>query len=234
MSAIAINVILDLANVTGGTLINSLAMPPKESGQITALLREIRRGNKEAESDLIPLVYEELRRLARGYLRRERAGHTLQTTALVHEAYMRLADASGAEVSDRTHFFALSAALMRRILVDSARSRLAQKRGSGLGRSLDGIAEPAEMPSWERILDVHQALNRLSEKDPRSARVVELRFFSGLEIEEIAEVLGVSSRTVKRDWQFAQTWLYSQIAAAPKSDDLGLMSLLAEKSRFKK
>ena len=204
---------------------------PEPPGRVTDLLGEIRNGNKGAEDALIPLVYDELRRLARRYLKRERPNHTLQTTALVNEAYLRLSknNAAGAGALDKAHFFAISATLMRRILVDHARSRLSQKRGGDmapveLDANLGGKAQ-----SFDSLLCVNQALTRLAEVDARQARVVELRFFAGLEIEEIAELLDVSSRTIKRDWQFAQAWLYAEMFVPPAK--AASMSPVAKESR---
>lgn len=184
------------------------------SGRITELLAELKHGSKDAEECLIPLVYSELRRIARRHLRNERPNHTLQTTALVNEAYLRMSGCKDIDWSDRAHFFAIAASLMRRILVDHARSKVAQKRG---GRDspipLNENLQIASDQSWDSIVAIHQALDRLAEIDSRQARVVELRFFSGLEIDEIAEVLDLSPRTIKRDWQFAQAWLYTQLSS---------------------
>ena len=190
----------------------------KGPGEITVLLAKIREGSSEAESALIPLVYDELRRLARRHLRRERPNHTLQTTALVHEAYLRLIACEQAGLADRTHFFALSATLMRRILVDHARTRRAEKRGGDIRNvALEQGLQIGSEENWDHILAVHEALTRLAEIDPRQAKVVELRFFAGMEHDEIAQALGVSDRTVKRDWRFAQAWLYSHMFPTPVS-----------------
>ena len=179
-------------------------------GQITLLLHEIRRGNPEAQATLVPLIYDELRRIARRHLGRERPNHTLQTTDLVNEAYLHLA-AAELNCVNRAHFFAVAATQMRRILVDYARSRNAQKRGGGGAVTLDENLHFASEESWDQILAVHEGLNKLAVFDSRKAKVVELRFFTGLEIDEIGEALEVSSRTVKRDLQFAQAWLYSEM-----------------------
>lgn len=181
-------------------------------GEITRLLVEIKGGNRRAQSELMPLVYAELRRLARGYMRGERPDHTLQATALVHEAYLKLVEEPAIDWQGRAHFFAVAAQLMRRILVDHARAHQAAKRG-GLDHkmSLEEELIFSEAKSAE-LLALDEALVRLAEQDPRQARIVELRFFGGLSIEEIAEVLQVSPRTVKRDWNMARAWLYEEIS----------------------
>ena len=182
------------------------------AGQITILLRELSGGNKSAADRLIPLVYPDLKRLAQRYMRRERADHTLQPTALVNEAYLRLVGGSEVDWKNRAHFFGVAAQLMRRILVDHARERHAAKRG-GPGQqkiSLDGaLCYNYEDP--DELLAVDEALDRLSAFDPRQARIVELRFFVGLSIEEAAEVLGFSSRTIKREWDIARAWLRGEL-----------------------
>ena len=163
---------------------------------------------------LLPLVYEELRRVARRHLRGERPDHTLQTTALINEAYLRLMDQDAAEVRDRCHFVALTSRLMRQILVDHARARLARKRDGGCRITLAehlAVAEPGEVD----VLAVDEALNRLGALDPQQARIVELRYFGGLSIRETAEVLDVSEATVKRDWATARAWLHREIERAP-------------------
>lgn len=181
-------------------------------GEITRLLVEIKGGNRRAQSELMPLVYAELRRLARGYMRGERPDHTLQATALVHEAYLKLVEEPAIDWQGRAHFFAVAAQLMRRILVDHARAHQAAKRG-GLDHkiSLEEELIFSEAKSAE-LLALDEALVRLAEQDPRQARIVELRFFGGLSIEEIAEVLQISPRTVKRDWNMARAWLYEEIS----------------------
>ena len=184
-----------------------------DAGQITILLRELSGGNKSAADRVIPLVYPDLKRLARRFMRKERADHTLQPTALVNEAYLRLVGGSEVDWKDRAHFFGVAAQLMRRILVDHARERHAAKRG-GPGQqkiSLDGaLCYNYEDP--DELLAVDEALDRLSAFDPRQARIVELRFFVGLSIEEAAEVLGFSSRTIKREWDIARAWLKCQLS----------------------
>ena len=184
------------------------------STNVTQLLREWSGGSGEALDKLIPIIYEELRARAAGYLRRERPGHTLQTTALVHEAYLRLVDARDVRWQNRAHFFAIAATVMRRILVDHARKRSASKRGgSGIRLTLDeDLAAAANGPEGVDLIAVDESLDRLAALDPQQARVVELRFFSGLSVEETAEALGVSPRTVKRDWTVAKAWLHRQLS----------------------
>ena len=178
---------------------------PKE---VTQLLQAWSRGDETALDRLMPLVYDELRRLAHYYMTRENAGHILQTTALVNEAYLQLIDANTVNWQDRAHFFAISAKLMRRILVHFARSRNSQKRGGRLSHvSLDEAA----LLSSERdadLIELDEALTALAAIDPRKAKVVELRFFGGLNFEETAEVLDVSPVTVSRDWSTARAWLH--------------------------
>ena len=182
--------------------------PPQE---ISALLRAWSGGDESALARLMPIVYEELRRLAHSYMKRERSGHTLQTTALVNEAYMRLVDANTVEWQDRAHFFGIAARLMRRILVDFARTRGYQKRGGKLRKvSLDEGLLISPEPQ-EDLVGLNDALNALVEFDPRKARVVELRYFGGLSVEETAEVLKVSGITVIRDWNMAKLWLLKEL-----------------------
>jgi len=182
-------------------------------GEITQLLIQVTQGNHEAESRLIPLVYNELRRLARRYMRNERPDHTLQATALVHEAYLRLTNQKDADWQNRAHFFAVAAQMMRRILVDHARAHRAQKRGGREPKvSLDEALAFTEDDS-ERVMAIDEALTRLAERDPRLGRNVELRFFAGLTDEEVAEALGVSIRTVKRDWRVAKAWLRGELSS---------------------
>ncbi len=187
-------------------------LPPSELSQeeVTRLLVAISDGNRDAVDELIPLVYSELRHLAGHYLRSEREGHTLQPTALVHEAFLKLVQ-QNVQWQNRSHFFAIASNLMRRILVDYARGHLAEKRGgAGEKISLDeAFIFAGEKPAQMIALD--EALQKLAEIDPRRAKVVELRFFGGLTNEEIAEVLGVHSNTVLRDWNLARAWLKTQI-----------------------
>jgi RNA polymerase sigma-70 factor, ECF subfamily len=180
-------------------------------GAVTELLRAWADGDDGALERLTPLVETELRRLARAYMRRERRGHTLQTTALVNEAFLRLTDARRVRFQDRAHFLGISARLMRRVLVDHARSRGYQKRGGGAQRvTLDeGLAQTPELALDVVALD--RALSALAAVDARKSRMVELRFFGGLSVEETAEVLGVSPDTVKRDWRLAKLWLLREL-----------------------
>ena len=178
---------------------------------VSNLLRAWRSGDDVALDKLMPRVYDELRRLAHLYMRRERAGHTLQTTALVNEAFIRLVDAQEVDWRDRAHFFAISSNLMRRILVDIARKRGFQKRGAAAKNiSLDEnlVVPPPPGIDLDKLDD---ALGALSEFDPRKAKVVEMRFFGGLTVEETAEVLKVSPDTVKRDWRLAKVWLLKEL-----------------------
>ena len=182
-------------------------------GETTRLLAEVKRGNKDALGKLMPLVYTELRHLAGHYLRAERIGHTLQPTALVHEAFLRLVGQDRADWQNRVHFMGVAAQLMRRILVDYARRRLAGKRGGiAVKVDLDGVDLGAGTPKLEEILAVDEALRRLSELDPQQGRVVELRYFAGLTVEETGEALGISTRTVKRDWAVAEAWLRCELS----------------------
>src|SRR2546428_40297 len=178
------------------------------------MLHDWSNGDREVRDKLIPIVYEELRRQASRYLQRERQGHTLQTTALVHEAYVRLIDQAGVRWQNRAHFFGIAAEMMRRIVVDHARKRRAVKRG---GDALKLTLNEAVNSAGERNLDliaVDEALTKLAALDQQQARVVELRFFGGLNVEETAEVLSVSTRTVKRDWSVAKAWIRRELRAA--------------------
>lgn len=179
---------------------------------VSQLLLDLSRGDKAALDGLFPVVYQELRRLAHHYMRNERAGHTLQTTALVNEAYMRLVDYTNMSWQSRAHFFAIAAQVMRRILVEHARSRDAAKRGAGARNvSLDEAPLVSEERSGEIIL-VDDALISLETWDPRKSKIVELRFFGGLSIEETAEALKLSPTTVQREWRSAKAWLYRAIS----------------------
>ncbi len=179
--------------------------------QITQLLVKWSEGDQAALSELMPLVYSELRRLARHHLRRERPDHTLESAALVHEAYLHLTEQKGAHWKGRAHFFAVAAQLMRRILVDHARRHQAAKRGAGaIKLSLDAAVELPKQLSLD-LLRLDEALTSLGAIDAQQSRVVELRFFGGLSIEESAEVLGVSPTTVKREWTIAKAWLYREL-----------------------
>lgn len=191
-------------------------MDPPEN-QITLLLQSWNQGDEGAIEKLIPLVYDELHRLARRYMSDEKPGHTLQTTALVNEAYLRLVDSAHANWEDRTHFFAVCAKVMRRILVDWARSRQALKRGSDpvcleLNEALAVGAEPAV-----DLVAIDDALKSLATIDPRKSEIVELRFFGGLSVKEAAGVLKVSEETVHRDWKLAKTWLRRELSREASS-----------------
>ncbi|MGA2271698.1 MAG: sigma-70 family RNA polymerase sigma factor [Bryobacteraceae bacterium] len=184
------------------------------AGEITVVLAALRRGDPSAEANLVALVYDEFRALARHFMRRERPDHTLQPTALVHEAYLRLLRDYPADWQSRAHFFAAAAIVMRRILVDHARQRAAAKRPGGKQRvELDDFMATAS-PRIEQLLILDQALSRLAEWDRRRARLVELLYFGGLTEQEAAEVLGVSVRTVKRDWSAARAWLQAQLGGS--------------------
>jgi RNA polymerase sigma factor (TIGR02999 family) len=188
-----------------------MAVTPPSSGDLTALLRAWGNGDQSALERLTPLVYDELHRLARTQMSRENEGHTLQTTALINEAYLRLVDFQGVRWQDRAHFFAVSAQLMRRILIDFARSRGVQKRGGGaLQLSLDDALAMSAQPDTN-VVALDDALKALAAVDQRKSKVVELRFFGGLSVEETAEVLRVSVETVMRDWKFAKVWLLREI-----------------------
>ena len=180
---------------------------------VSGLLRAWTDGDQRALVRLTPIVYDELHRLAHYYLKREQAGHSLQTTALVNEAYMRLVDYRRMQWQDRAHFMAAAAQAMRRILVDHARGHMAAKRGSGgVKLSLeDNEAAIVSAEKAEELVALDEALNRLAENDAAQARIVELRFFGGLSIEETAEVLGIGTATVIRQWRMARAWLYGQV-----------------------
>ncbi len=181
------------------------------SHEVTQLLQAWSGGDRAALDRLIPLVYEELHKLAHSYMRREHAGHMLQTTALVNEAYLQLVDTDKVKWHDRNHFFAIAARLMRQILVDSARSRNSQKRGGRIRHvSLCDSAVFASEPDAD-LIELNDALTALAEVDARRAKVVELRFFGGMTLEEAAEVLNVSADTVWHDWDLAKTWLYREM-----------------------
>ena len=188
-------------------------------GEVTLLLRAMKGGDASAAEKLLPLVYTELHRLARHYMRRERADHTLQPTALINEAYLRLAR-DNIDWQSRQHFVGVAAHVMRRVLVDHARAHNAEMRGGELQRvELDeGLAVSRERS--DEVLALHDALNRLEELNPRQARVVELRYFAGLSVEEVAAITDMSARSVKRDWAIARLWLFQEIekqGAVPRS-----------------
>lgn len=183
--------------------------------RVTDLLVACRKGDRGAYDALLPLVYDELRRLARGYLLGERANHTLQATALVNEAYMRLIDLQRIEWRDRAHFIGIAAASMRRILVDHARKHQAGKRrGRKLQLRESIVVQPEPEP---QLAELDEALDRLASLDPRQGRIVELRFFGGMTVEETARALDVSPTTVKREWRSAKAWLYREIRGDPEA-----------------
>ncbi len=175
---------------------------------ITRFLSDLDSGNRRAVAELLPVVYADLRRMADSFFRKERRDHTLQPTALVHEAYLRLVDGKGEGYQNREHFFRVAAVVMRHILIKHARARGAQKRGGEQERVPLAEEMAVELPSDVDLLALDEALTKLGELDARQAQVVELRFFAGLSVEESAEVLGVSKRTVEGDWQLARAWLW--------------------------
>lgn len=186
-------------------------MASRSSQSVTGLLERWSQGDQDALEQLMPLVYDELHRLAGAYLRRERRGHTLQPTALVNEAYLRLIDQRTARWHNRAQFFGVAAQLMRRILVDHARAHHAAKRGGSQEDLRLSLARPfGEQPDFD-LLALHDALNQLAEIDPEQGRIVELRFFGGLTIEETAEVVGISHATVEREWKMARAWLRREL-----------------------
>lgn len=184
-----------------------------DPGPVTELLREWQQGNQSALAELTPLVYDEIRRIAHRFMRRERDGHTLQTTALVNEAYVRLIGHQQNNWNDRAHFFAVTAQVMRHVLVDHARRKHYLKRGGEQEQlPLDEVAVMSEQRASE-LVALDEALSALAKLDPRKARVIELRYFAGLSLEETAEVMGVSVMTVRRDWRAAKAWLYREMKA---------------------
>jgi len=188
------------------------------TGEVTRLLQDWSIGNREALDRLLPLVYDELRRLAHSYLTRERPDHTLQTTALVHEAYLKLIDQRSVNWQNRAQFFAISAQAMRRILLDNARRHTAAKRGSGGQKvSLDEVATLSRDTANESLIALDEALQKLATIDADQSRIVELRYFGGLTIEETAEVLKTSPSSVQREWTIARAWLYNAIAGSPEA-----------------
>lgn len=188
------------------------------AGDITRLLADVQNGRPDAAPQLIPLVYDELRRIARHQMRNERSDHTLQATALVHEAYFRLVNQRERTWENRTHFIRLAAQVMRRLLIDHARARRTAKREGGLQRvPLEDPLLVTEEQS-EELLALDEALERLAEFDERQSRVVELRFFGGLTVEETAEALGIAPKTVKRDWVVARAWLHREVKKSGRDD----------------
>ncbi|MGI8955911.1 MAG: sigma-70 family RNA polymerase sigma factor [Chthoniobacterales bacterium] len=186
-----------------------ISSPPKQ--EATRLLIDWGQGDAEAASRLMPLVYDELRQIARGYLRRERADHTLQATGLVHEAYLRLVDQTVTSWQNRAQFFGVAACVMRRVLLDHARRHRAEKRGGTWQKLEFDEALAAGLPRSLDLVVLDEALQNLAQVDPRQSQVVELRFFGGLTTEEAAEVLDVSPRTIKREWRRARAWLHREI-----------------------
>src|SRR5947209_19331188 len=188
---------------------------PEPGGDVTRLLAQVREGDQHAAEELIPLIYNDLRRMAGACMRRERPDHTLQTTALVNEAYIRLSGGDAAQWQNRPHFFAIAAHTMRQVLLDYARRRHANKRGGSSARKVDiddqlFISED----KLEDVIAIDQALDRLASIDARQSRLVELRFFRGLSVEEAAEVMGLAAITIKREWRSAKAWLNRELASA--------------------
>ena len=187
---------------------------PAPVGQVTLLLAEIREGNQESANRLMPLIYGELRRMAGAHMQRERAAHTLQATALVNEAYMRLAGGEPVSWQNRAHFLGVAAHAMREVLLDYARRHSAGKRGGKDARKVDIDVELRGASSKiENVIAIDEALNRLALIDPRQSRLIELRFFAGLSVEEAAEVMGVSPVTIKREWRSAKAWLHRELGS---------------------
>jgi RNA polymerase sigma-70 factor (ECF subfamily) len=200
-----------------------------EPTDVTILLSELEKGNQEAASKLVPLVYDELRRIADHYMHLERQDHTLQATALVHEAYIKLVELPSRHFQNRTHFFAIAAKVMRHLLVDYARRRNAEKR-SGAHKivplddvfNISGLLVPTEEGTQpEELLRLDNALEKLAELDPRQVRIVELRFFGGMTVEETADIVGISPRQVKREWSFARAWLHGELESNRHGDLAG-------------
>jgi RNA polymerase sigma factor (TIGR02999 family) len=188
-------------------------MPPGSPSDVTRLLRQWSQGNREALDQLVPLTYAELRQLAHQRLRRERANPSLNTTGLVHDAYLKLVGVQHAQFRDRAHFLAMASRVMRRLLVDQARARRAAKRGGGADAAELDEALSVSDSQAEALADLDEALKRLEALDARQSQVVEQRYFGGLSLEEIAEALGVSLATVKRELRFAQAWLAAELGA---------------------
>jgi RNA polymerase sigma factor (TIGR02999 family) len=197
----------------------------RDPADITSLLKAFSRGDNTAREQLMSVVYERLRAQARRYIRRERSGITLQSTALVHEAYLRLVNGSEVDWRDRAHFFAVAAQVMRRILIDAARARAARKRGGGAQADgltsvdLEQIPSPDSVAASSSLCDLDDALESLGRLDPRRAKVIELRFFGGFSVEETAEILEISQQTVMRDWRLARAWIARELARRHESRD---------------
>jgi RNA polymerase sigma factor (TIGR02999 family) len=181
---------------------------------VTVLLREWSDGNQQALTELLPVIYDELRRVAHQYLHREHPDQTLQTTALVHEAYLKLIDQRSVNWQNRAHFFAIAAQAMRRILIDNARRRTAGKRGKGEKLSLEDVATVSTQ-KHQSLLALDEALRELEKIDPQQSRIIELRYFGGLTIEETAMAMDISPATVKREWAMARAWLYKALTTEP-------------------
>ena len=181
---------------------------------VTVLLREWSDGNQQALTELLPVIYDELRRVAHQYLHREHPDQTLQTTALVHEAYLKLIDQRSVNWQNRAHFFAIAAQAMRRILIDNARRRTAGKRGKGEKLSLEDVTTVSTQ-KHQSLLALDEALRELEKIDPQQSRIIELRYFGGLTIEETATAMDISPATVKREWAMARAWLYKALTTAP-------------------
>ena len=195
-------------------------MHPEAAPDVTQLLVNWSRGDQAALDQLMPLVYGELRRLAAAYLRRERSNHTLQSTALVHEAFLRMVNQQDVQWKNRAHFYGIAAQMIRRILVDYARSQHAEKRGAGAVKlELDEAMAVAQTNSEVDLLSLSDSLDRLAQLDERQSRVVELRFFAGLSIEETAEVLQLSPASIKREWQTARAWLFREMTRTPANQE---------------
>ena len=192
---------------------------PDTPGEVTLLLAQMKGGNQDALGRLMPLVYRELRLLAGHFMRGERPGHTLQATALVHEAFLRLVGQDHADWQCRKQFMGVAAQMMRRVLVDHARRRATAKREAGAQVTLDDahLNQGANIGQTEEILAVDEVLGRLNQFDPQQARIAELRYFGGLSVEETAEVMGISTATVKRDWAVAKAWLATQLTSGASS-----------------
>jgi len=182
--------------------------------EVTEILREWQSGDKGAPERLFPIVYDELRRRAAAYLARERQDHTLQPTALVHEAYLRMVDQTSPSLQDRLHFYAIAARVMRHVLVDHARSRNSLKRGGAAQRLSSDTLDLLSADTMGDLIQLDEALERLSELDARKAKVVDMRFFGGMKEAEIAAALDINEKTVRRDWQFAKLWLYRELSTA--------------------
>lgn len=186
-------------------------MATERQAQATRLLLDLSAGNEQAAEELFPLIYEDLRGIAASYLRREKQGHTLQATALVHEAYLRLVKLDTSTIDGRAHFFRLAARAMRRLLVDHARGKAAKKRGENPAFQTQSCLNQVALWTHNDLVDLDDALSTLAKNDERKARLVELRFFGGLSVEEAATTLGISTSTAERDWTFSKAWLAAQL-----------------------